>query len=484
MNEPHYSTAHPTLAVLTRPKWRRSIGLAVLAICLAGGGWYVYLDWALDRELQDALASADRLDPGWRMQELEARRERVPDGENSTELFMITQQWLPLPRASVRLKEDLQKVSPAVPFSEEQTQALRGELRQAEPLLAKLREAANKPHGRYHTPWTPYLVFTPLPHADALRAVEHWLRFDILLRLQEKDVAGALISCRALLNAARSVGDEPVPTMQLYRCFLMRQGVLALERLLAQGQVPAETLVALQALLEQEDAHPAVLLWLRAERAMLDGMLEAVPTSDLYAARARRLGNAPVVTELDYVLVDKSLALLVSGPLRENRARLLAYTTELVEIAKLPGDQAVAQLREQAAELTKDTTVRRAVAENLEAIVKIYRRSRAELRSVAAALAAERYRLCHGRWPESLAEVVPTYLAQIPLDPYDGQPVRFHRVADGLLIYSLGSDGEDNGGNLGRAEALPGTEVGFRLWDVPQRAGRGRVEGAKHTSSR
>src|SRR5262245_16107831 len=34
-------------------------------------------------ELAEALAEADRLDPGWRYEELEARREPVPDAENS-----------------------------------------------------------------------------------------------------------------------------------------------------------------------------------------------------------------------------------------------------------------------------------------------------------------------------------------------------------------------------------------------------------------
>jgi len=34
----------------------------------------------------------------------------------------------------------------------------------------------------------------------------------------------------------------------------------------------------------------------------------------------------------------------------------------------------------------------------------------------------------------------------MPDDPFDGQPLRYHRLDKGYVIYSIGSDGEDNGG--------------------------------------
>ena len=66
----------------------------------------------------------------------------------------------------------------------------------------------------------------------------------------------------------------------------------------------------------------------------------------------------------------------------------------------------------------------------------------------------------------------PNYLAAVPLDPYVGGPLRFRRLEDGVVIYALGPDGQDNGGRFRRRGELatnPGWDVGFRLWDVAQR---------------
>ena len=36
-------------------------------------------------------------------------------------------------------------------------------------------------------------------------------------------------------------------------------------------------------------------------------------------------------------------------------------------------------------------------------------------------------------------------------------------------MYSVGLDGQDNGGNIGKIPNTPGTDLGFRLWDVKHR---------------
>ncbi len=65
------------------------------------------------------------------------------------------------------------------------------------------------------------------------------------------------------------------------------------------------------------------------------------------------------------------------------------------------------------------------------------------------AVAIERYRLDNaGALPETLDRLVPKYLADVPMDPTDGGPVRYVRDAASYTIYSVGSDGVDNGGDL------------------------------------
>jgi hypothetical protein len=63
-------------------------------------------------------------------------------------------------------------------------------------------------------------------------------------------------------------------------------------------------------------------------------------------------------------------------------------------------------------------------------------------------LASHRYRLAHGDWPQSAQDLVPRYLAVVPHDPLTGAALVLRHNADrGLLVYSLGFDGVDDGGD-------------------------------------
>ena len=88
------------------------------------------------------------------------------------------------------------------------------------------------------------------------------------------------------------------------------------------------------------------------------------------------------------------------------------------------------------------------------AIAKITRahvRNQAYLGSAESALACERFRIEHKRWPETLDELVKTAdLGCVPPDPCDGQPLRYGKLPDGVVVYSVGFDKKDNDGKINR----------------------------------
>jgi hypothetical protein len=64
------------------------------------------------------------------------------------------------------------------------------------------------------------------------------------------------------------------------------------------------------------------------------------------------------------------------------------------------------------------------------------------------AIALRRYQLAHGQYPAELSALVPEYLAAVPRDPADGKTLRYRLKPDGtFLLYSVGEDGIDNGGD-------------------------------------
>jgi hypothetical protein len=62
------------------------------------------------------------------------------------------------------------------------------------------------------------------------------------------------------------------------------------------------------------------------------------------------------------------------------------------------------------------------------------------------AVAMTRFRLDHGTLPSHLDDLVPAYLDSVPLDPFDGHPLRLAVKNDRRIIYSVGPELVDDGG--------------------------------------
>jgi hypothetical protein len=70
----------------------------------------------------------------------------------------------------------------------------------------------------------------------------------------------------------------------------------------------------------------------------------------------------------------------------------------------------------------------------------------------------ERYRLAHGQYPETLEALVPQFAANLPRDVIGGQPLIYHRTAQGrFVLYSVGWNERDDGG-------VPGKTAGEGDW--------------------
>ena len=79
-------------------------------------------------------------------------------------------------------------------------------------------------------------------------------------------------------------------------------------------------------------------------------------------------------------------------------------------------------------------------------IVKYCRRS-AELRATAVVLALRQYQQAEQHSPQTLQDLVPKYLSEVPVDPFDGKPLRYRVRSDGRwIVYSVGPNQLDENG--------------------------------------
>ncbi|MFN0018948.1 MAG: hypothetical protein ACKVP0_11860 [Pirellulaceae bacterium] len=78
---------------------------------------------------------------------------------------------------------------------------------------------------------------------------------------------------------------------------------------------------------------------------------------------------------------------------------------------------------------------------------------------LAADLAIRTFQQDAGILPRSLEDLTPKYLPVPPLDPYSGEPLRYKPSGNSFLLYSIGPDLQDNGGQ----PPMPGHNNGYDI---------------------
>jgi hypothetical protein len=457
-----------------RKRRHRLLGCSVVLLLLFGacGGFYGILIYQSNRDLREAEAEADRQDPaGWRLAQIEEQRKVLKDEDNAALVVQdikknLPVQW-PQPRRGgvagqpVYVENDLSSLPPEVQLDAALLRDLRKDLEAAKKALPAAHRLAKLRDGRFPLQWSQDIISTTIASQDA-RAAANLLRAEAVLLAQEGKADQALEATRGILVAGRSVGDEPLFISMLIRISGATMAVQTLERVLAQGEPSVPELKRMQELLEAEVAEPLLLTAARGERASMHEMIHAMRSGHLKLSGVAG-GGSPAVIDL----AGSTLA-------RRSHPHILRLMNEYVEIAKLPPQDQGEPLKavEQKVKQAKaDYDIVTALV--MPAMIKAgeaSRRNQAYLRCAIVAVAAERFRQEQHRWPTTLAELVPNYLSAVPTDPYDGQPLRFKAAPDGLLIYSVGPDRQDDGGARNRINPnAKGTDYVFRLWDVERR---------------
>ncbi len=322
------------------------------------------------------------------------------------------------------------------------------------------------PNGRHPLEINPNPLMTLLEPQQKVRSTTNLLHYDAILRAHDGDMSGAMSACAAAINAGRSLGDEPFAISQLIRIACIAVGCQTLERVLAQGEPEPEDLERLQSLLQQEDAHSTQAIIWRGERAMQQATFEGLEKGTIKLDQLIsnfRLDQSPL----------EHLAFRLRVNYANDHALMLSLMNRGIATTRLPSHQQAAAEKELIAEVRRQAeraVLVRLLFPALEKVSEAARRKQAQVRCMMTTLAVERYRQAHGSWPETLNQLVPEMLAAVPLDPFDGEPLRYVKVADGIIVYTIGVDGVDNGGVLDRENPIrPGADLGFRLWDVKSR---------------
>jgi hypothetical protein len=99
-------------------------------------------------------------------------------------------------------------------------------------------------------------------------------------------------------------------------------------------------------------------------------------------------------------------------------------------------------------------------------------RAQTEVDLAMLACALERYRLAERQYPEELSALVPRFVAVLPHDIINGQPLKYRRMDNGrFILYSVGWNEKDDGGAVGMTKGKsPRQDVleGDWVWQYPE----------------
>lgn len=462
--------------VIPTRRWALRVGVILVAAYGTLVGITAYDDQRTRREWADACAEADRLDPGWRWDELLAALPAVPDGRNSAEYVASAARLTPAVANTTGLKianveVGIKKTPPCRRLSAQVTAAVQKLLADAAPALSEADRIADCPAGRITLPGSPVVQGNVPAGYDFLTVARSLLYPRLVLRVEQGDADAALDDVRLIVSVSRPLADCPTLLNNILAAAVRFHAVRGVERVLAQGEPSPAALDATRRLLEAEAGRPLLLAAFRGERACLEDTLRALDDGRLTrdeVAWSMLLADPRQWTH--WPPADRWLNRLTGRDLRRAKAvALVRHHTRVIEWLKESPDGLTAHDAEWAALRAGMTGAAKVMADYLSRYVDDLRTHEAQFRCAVAALAAERFRRDTGRWPATLAELVPTYLTAVPSDPQNLEPLRLAHRSDGIVIYSVGPDGADDGGAIATDGAKKETDVGIRLWDVARR---------------
>jgi type II secretory pathway pseudopilin PulG len=307
--------------------------------------------------------------------------------------------------------------------------------------LELLGEAARLRQCRYPVDYTPGWRAL-LPHLPVLSKCAALEMCDGVLQERKGDIGHAIKAIEVITSMAESLDTEPDLISVITQDKLYLQGSDLLLWLLNHNQLAPEQISDLQRTLRNAERTNNL------ERALAGEPCFLLATFNSSAAEI--LNQIDPGSEKRSGVVLSMYFLKISGRLKKDEIRFLDRIIECEGILSesLPDGLRLAEnLRLGVQQEARKGAILTAMY--FPAILKGIERNAeriAQQRLVQTALAIEQYRIIENRLPNSLAELTPKFLPNVPTDPFDDKEIQYRKEADGYAIYSIGPDRIDDGG--------------------------------------
>ncbi|MBN9689573.1 MAG: hypothetical protein J0M24_04985 [Verrucomicrobia bacterium] len=323
------------------------------------------------------------------------------------------------------------------------------------------RKATERPFSRYPVLLSAGMAIR-LPHLGPVQTLTSSLILEAVEAAEKGDSDLASADLVAGIRVADSLAQEPVNLSVVIANSLYRTVADGAERVFCHHQLSESQLQTLQQVWTQALSIPS------AKRAMIGNIA--------FSETLRTLSVRNALVEFDRASDGSAMSAwstlrlgmhVAAGGLRKDYGVLVEHWDERRLAAQMEYPERLAQEKKLQSDLETRvvTSYLPAIRYHIGSDEDLAATSMAVKRSALTACAVERYRLKNSsRLPERLEELVPEFLPAVPLDPFDGRPLRYEVSGEGYVIYSVGSDLVDD---RGRSNQRPRKRGERKTRDVP-----------------
>ncbi len=345
--------------------------------------------------------------------------------------------------------------------------------------LGELREASARPQARFPIRYEDGFNAL-LPHLARLKGISQFLRLRTAAELEAGRINEAAADVELSLRLVDLVHEEPLLISQLVRIAQLQLALNPLWEGLAEHRWTDAQLAGFERRLAQFDFLTDYHRAMRGERAFFTWTIDYLRRErnpEIIDAPADQSGDHP--DGLEYSFGTVLFHLIPSGWFDQNKVSIGRMHIEITMPAANAEARQISPSEVERLTKTMDQRLNQRSAYNwftaflLPAIGHGSTRfaqgqSAMDLARVACAL--ERHRLAHDQYPESLDALVPRFIAKLPNDVINAEPLKYRRTEDGaFVLYSVGWNETDDGGKIALTKNEKGLDwkQGDWVWRYP-----------------
>ena len=380
----------------------------------------------------------------------------------------VDREWVPSPMRMISPGRSLVSSRSDDLYDETAWNLVRTEVETKATATAALRAMLQR--GEIVFPLDPAQGFrTPQPHLGPMRNVISWLAMATVLELREGNKPNATENLKTLLLALENYKGEPAMMSQFVRAMCVQIAFGATWEVLQSPGWSDRDLAEIQkawSAVRFDSGEEFFALELASGSARFEAARKSAEIAASFTQRGASVSLLDDLTDFATEITSNpgvAFQTLMNRPNQRLWRWVISYEEELDALklwfAGLEAERAmerqvsaVPSLKTLEAQLEAMGSQRGFLLGETGNLVRstVGRLSSARIagRLAITACALHRCKLQTGRYPDSLKELAPKFLSEIPIDPVDGAPVRYRRNADASFhLYSVGENGVDDGGN-------------------------------------